>query len=171
MPGAETARTDDGNWSQGYSLSRNIKISNKRMGTERSHRAAGHQSTCKRCWVTAVALPPPLLIKQYSQPRRFFFLLLPHSIGIGSAQTKVWVLSSSPGSTHHRKLHAYLLSAFQREKELCIIWYYSKFFWCIFKKGELTPKLVAARQLCKHHRETGSASVCLAWRTEEMFSY
>lgn len=75
-------------------------------------------------------------------------MLLPHSTGIRSEQTKAWVRNSSPGSTHHRKLHVYSLSAFQRERELCITWYYSKFFWYMFKKGEFSPKLiVAARQL------------------------
>lgn len=74
-------------------------------------------------------------------------MLLPHSTRTENEQTKVQVLSSSLGPTHHRKLHVYLLSAFQRERELCITWYYSKLFRYMFKKAEFTPKLVAARQL------------------------
>lgn len=74
-------------------------------------------------------------------------MLLPHSPRTENEQIKVQVLSSSLGSTHHRKLHVFSLSAFQRERELSLTWYYSKLFWYMFKKAEFTPKLVAARQL------------------------
>lgn len=135
--GAETARTDDSNWSQGYSLSCNIMISNKHVGTGRSQssRASVYlQEVLSDC----LCITPSFAYKTVFSAQKFFLLLL-HSTGIGSAQTKVRVVSCSLGSTEHRKLHVYSLSAFQTERELHITWYYSKLFCYKFKKDELTP--------------------------------
>lgn len=79
-------------------------------------------------WCLCITITPSFAYKTVLISTQEVFLLLPHSTRTGSEQTKVRVLSSSPGSTHHRKLHVCSLSAYQRERELCITWYYSELF-------------------------------------------
>lgn len=148
LGGQDAGSRDDNNSSEGYSLSCNIMTNNKNwaQGGPREQLVISllvrgaewfslHHSFL--CLWNSIYLNPGA------------FLPLPHSTGIGSHQTKAQVLSSSPGSTHHRKLHVYSLSAFQWERALCSTWYYSKLFWYMLKKPELTPKLVSGKATMK----------------------